>query len=96
MEALTLALAITAGVLSLLAFVASATTAVIVIGWKSSTHKVVQVPVVQPETRYELDLPPDVLDQMPSNPEPRTVEQYLKQVQREADNLDDLYRPSFE
>jgi hypothetical protein len=57
MEVATLTLSIIACFLSLCAFAGAAVTAVIVIGWKSSTHKIVQVA----PTAYEYDVPPEIL-----------------------------------
>ncbi len=91
MEHITLALAISAFVLSFLALAASLTAAVMLVGLRNSTHKVVQVPVDPGPTQYAWDLPPDVMDKLPSEPEPRTPEQYLKQMQSGARSLDDLY-----
>lgn len=95
MELVALVLACVALFFSLCAFIASAATAVIVIGWKSSTHKIVQLPATLPETQEVFDLPPDVLAQMPSSPETRTPEQYIRDMQREAASLEDMYEPSF-
>jgi hypothetical protein len=54
---ISLALSLTAFCLSLIAIAAAAVAGVTVIGWKSSTHQVVQVPV-EP-TRFGYDLPPE-------------------------------------
>ncbi len=91
MEHVTLALALASFVFSFLALAASLTAAVYLVGISKSTHKVVQVPIDPGPTRYEYDLPPDVLAQMESNPEERTAEQYLKQMQAEARSIDELY-----
>ena len=76
-------------VFSAIAMVASAITAVIVIGWKNSTHKIEYAAV--PDTRVELDVPPDVAAQLPTSPEARTMEQYIREVSKRQSALDDLY-----
>lgn len=91
LETAVLVMSILALVLSLVAFAASAVVAVIVIGWKNSTHKVTYLPA--PETRYEVDLPPEVAAQAPSSPEPVTPEQYARKLREQS--LEDLYEPSF-
>lgn len=94
LETVTLALSLVAFFLSLLAFITSATAAVIVIGWKNSTHKVIQMPsTVDPlmaETRTEYDLPQEILDQLPSNPETPTPERYVARMQAQAEAQRDV------
>lgn len=90
-ESVVIAAAVIAAVFSFLALCAAAAAIVIVLGWKNSTHKIVQVPVES--TRFEYDLPPDVTpDELPSPPEPLTREQYARKL-REA-SLEELYEES--
>ena len=95
MELVALILACVAVFFSVCAFIASAATAVIVLGWKNSTHKVVQLPAVLPETREAFDIPFDVLNPTPDSPTQRTPEEYLIQKRREAEDMDALYEPNF-
>lgn len=69
-------------IFGLLGFVASAVAAVIVIGWKNSTHRIVQVP----DTKYEYDVPSG------SEADAMELKEFLRR-KREADatNLDTLY-----
>lgn len=90
-DALPLALAICAFIFSFLALGAAATAAIIVIGWSRSTHKVIQVPTEDPLTRYEYDLPAEVLDKRPSDPNPPTPEEYVRRMQRAEAALDDQF-----
>ncbi len=85
MSTLAIALCICAFIFSGIAMAAAAVTAVIVIGWKNSTHKVIQMPV-EP-TKYEWDMP----IQDPNDPEFKSQEQQLRQAQREAAALEDIY-----
>jgi len=87
MEIATLVCAILGLVFGLLGMVAAGVTAVIVIGWKNSTHKIEYAPIG--DTQVELDVPPDIAAQLPTPTEPRTLEQYLKR--QRAATLDDLY-----
>jgi hypothetical protein len=89
MEVLVLVLAILGCIFGLLGFAAAAVTAVIVLGWRNSTHKVVQVPA--PETIFEVDAPKEIVDQLPSSPEPQTLQAWLLQQQKQASSLDNIY-----
>jgi hypothetical protein len=74
-----------------MAMAAAAVVAVTVIGWRNSSHKIVQVPVSDEPTRYEYDLPQSVMDKLPSNPESETQEAYLNRMQRAEAALDDRF-----
>ena len=78
-------------VFSCLALAAAVVTAVIVIGWRNSSHKIVQVPISDEPTRYEYDLPKEVMDRLPSDPEPPTPEAYVKRMQKLEAELDDQF-----
>lgn len=97
MEALTVALAISAFIFSLLAFVGAATAAVIVIGWSKSTHKVVQIQADPlEETSHVVDLPPGLVDDLPNDPSaPATAQAYVRRVQLQQQALEDLYEPNY-
>lgn len=74
-------------VFSVLGLVASLVTATIVIGWRNSTHK---IEYRKPEeTVFEIDAPKHIVDQLPSSPEPQTLEQWVRQQQNGS--LDNLY-----
>lgn len=88
METATLVIAILGLVFGLLGMIAAGVTAVIVIGWKNSTHQIQYQPV--PETKVELDIPPDIAAQLGDAPGNRTVEQYVRKLRAQA-TLDDLY-----
>lgn len=91
-EALPLVLSLCAFVFSFLALLCAATAAVIVIGWKNSTHKVVQLPADPfTETRTEWDLPREVLDKLPSAPETPTPEEYVRAAKRVEADIEDQY-----
>ncbi len=48
-----------------------------VLAWKRSTHKIeYRTPSI---TEIESDIPAHILDQMPSRPEPQTLEQYTRE-----------------
>jgi hypothetical protein len=79
MDTLVIVLAVLGCIFGLLGFVAAAVTAVIVIGWKNSTHKIQWVNT-EP-TREEIDAPPEVRDQLPSSPEPVTLQQWVREQQ---------------
>ena len=85
---LSLALSLTAFVLSLLALAGASVAGVIVIGWSKSTHKIVQVPV-EPTT-FGYDLPPE-LSPASLNPEADLTPEAKEYVrrQREAALSDD-------
>lgn len=76
-------------VFGLLGMIAAGVTAVIVIGWKNSTHKIEYAPV--PDTTVELDLPKPIQDQIAEDP--KTLEQYIRKMRAQA-TLDDLYEES--
>jgi hypothetical protein len=92
---LSFALAFSAFVFSFLSLVAAGVTAVIVLGWKNSTHKVVQLAAPVEPTRVEYDLPEEVRDRMPSSPEVPTPEQYIARMQSHAEALEEAYEPLF-
>ena len=77
-------------IFGLLGLVASAVACIIVLGWRNSTHRVVQLPV--PETRYELDMPPGVApdaSQLPSEPEQMTPQEYARRARESS--FDEIY-----
>lgn len=87
METAALVLGICAFIFSLLALVASGVVAVIVIGWKNSTHR---IEYRQPEeTTFQVDAPPEIVDQLPSSPEPQTLQQWMRGQQSQLDSLYD-------
>lgn len=89
MEIAAIILGILGIVFGLLGLVASLVTATIVIGWKNSTHR---IEYRKPEeTSYEVDAPPHIADQLPSSPEPQTLEAWMRQQQRESSSLDAVY-----
>ncbi len=67
MNALPLALAICAFVFGLISLVGSLACIATVIGWKSSTHQVVQLGP-QPPTEYQYDQPQSEIDRLPLAP----------------------------
>ncbi len=81
-------------IFGLLGFVAACVTGVIVLGWRNSTHKIVQVP--QEETSYEVDVPKEILDQLPSSPEPQSLQAWMREQQRNASSLDAIYSQDVE
>ncbi len=83
MEALTLALSITALILSIFALAAGGGAIVTVIGWSRSTHAIQYVK--PPETTFTRDLPAGVEDLLPSPPEALTAEEYARRLLREAE-----------
>lgn len=75
-------------IFGLLGFVAASITAVIVLGWKNSTHRIeYQKPEDVGPTRYEIDAPPGIVDQLPSSPEPQSLEQWVRSQRSQADDL---------
>lgn len=89
METLLIILSVLGLVFGLLGFVAACVTGVIVLGWRASTHQVIQVPTQ--ETKFEIDAPPHIRDQLPSSPEPETLEQWMRKQRANATSLDSLY-----
>lgn len=88
MATVTIVLAILGCIFGLLGFVAAAVTSVIVIAWKNSTH---QIQYVDPgKTVVEPDAPQHILDQLPTPPEPQTLEQYYRQLARDRGELEDF------
>lgn len=70
-------------VFGLLGFIASSVTAVIVLGWRNSTHK---VEYIDPGPTIEQpDIPQHLIDQLPSQPEPETLEQYYRRMANQQD-----------
>lgn len=89
MEIAAIILGILGTIFGLLALVASLVTATIVIGWKNSTHR---IEYRKPEeTSYEVDAPEHIRDQLPTAPEPQTLEAWMRQQQREGSSLDAVY-----
>lgn len=79
-------------IFGLMALAASFVTGTIVIGWKNSTHR---VEYRKPEeTTYEVDAPEHIRDQLPSAPEPETLEQYMRRQVRDQNSLDSVYEQS--
>lgn len=89
MEIAVIVMGIIGCVFGLLGLVASIITGILVLGWKNSTHKVEYI--APPETREEYDVPADILAQLPSNPEPRTVEQYVREARQRQAQADSFY-----
>ena len=94
MEAVTLALALCAFVFAFLSLVASVATGILVWGWRVSTHKVIQLPAPPPsETTYSLDVPQEIANQLPSSPEPQTLDAWVKS---QRSQLEELYAQDIE
>lgn len=92
MEIAALIFGILGCVFGLMALVASFVVGTIVIGWKNSTHR---VEYRKPEeTTYEMDAPPHIAAQLPSSPEPETLEQYMRRQARDGSSLDSIYDQS--
>lgn len=89
-ETIALVLSICAFIFSALAFVGAAVAATIVIGWSKSSHKIIQVPS-EDVTRFEYDLPKEIMDQLPSNPNIPSPEAYLAQKEREEELENDAF-----
>lgn len=87
MEVAVLVMSILGLIFGLSGFAAATVALVMVKGWQHSTHRISYAPVQ--ETRYEVDAPPEVVDQLASPPEKLTPEQYLRKVQNSS--LDELY-----
>lgn len=87
MEVAVLVISILGLIFGLLGFVAATAAIVVVKGWQNSTHRISYAPVE--DTRYEVDAPPDVVNQLASPPEKLTPEQYIRRVQNSS--LDELY-----
>lgn len=94
MEIAAIILGILGIVFGLIGLVASFVTATIVIGWKNSTHR---IEYRKPEeTTYQVDAPPHIVDQLPSAPEPQTLDAWMRQQQREQSSLDSVYDQDLE
>lgn len=87
MEVAVLVISILGLILGFAGFATAMVAIVIVKGWQHSTHRIVHAPVQ--DTRYEVDAPPEVVDQLPSPSEKLTAQQYLRRVQ--SSSLDELY-----
>ncbi len=87
---LPLLLSCLAFVFAFLGFLSGAWATVNVLAWKRSTHRVEYVrPEELPETKYEIDAPAHLVDQLPSAPEHQTLEQFLRE--RERSQGEELY-----
>lgn len=97
MEQAAIILGILGIVFGLIGLVASFITATIVIGWKNSTHRIeYRKPEEEAPTRFEVDAPKHIIDQLPSAPEPQTLEQWMRQQAREQNSLDAVYEQDLE
>ncbi len=76
-------------VFGLIGLVASFIVGTIVIGWKSSTHRI-EYRTPQ-ETTYQVDAPDHIVDQLPSSPEPETLDQYMRRQASAQNSLDSIY-----
>lgn len=85
MELASFIISILALVFGLLGFLAGGWAVVDLLASKRSTHRITQLPIVQEETQVVSDLPPHILDQLPTPPEKMTAEQYMQWEARQAD-----------
>jgi hypothetical protein len=87
MQEAALILSILGCIFGILGFIAAAVTSVIVLGWRASTHK---IEYVKPEeTRWEVDAPQEVVDQLPSSPEPVSLGKWMQDQRSRVDELYD-------